>query len=311
MHALGKRRARKRRAAAHRVNGGVAVFDRVLPRFLRWPTRFFTALVDGRVVIPPHTGTLAAATLFAMTGFFGVLQGGHLLALAENTTSVAGFAIERVDVAGNVETSPIDIVQELGLDGHTSLITLDLDEARNSILALPWVQTADIRKIYPDVIDVKLAERQAFGIWQHGQELSLIEKSGRIIAPLSQEKFTTLPLYVGYGADSNAAEIDAMLKRWPDLKRRIRAHIRVADRRWDIRLDNGVTVRLPEKGVDTALDRLQRIDEEKDLLERDIATVDLRLSDRITIGLTDRATDRRDKALDARERLLKKRERSS
>ena len=311
MYALGNRQASKRRAATWRLDGGVAVFDRVLPRFLRWPTRFFSALVDGRVVIPRHTGSLAAATLFAITGLYGVAQGGHLLALAENTTSVAGFAIERVDVAGNVETSPIDIVQELGLDGHTSLITLDLDDARKSILALPWVQTADIRKVYPDVIDVKLAERQAFGIWQHGQELSLIEKNGQIIAPLSHEKFTTLPLYVGYGADSQAADIDTMLNGWPELKKRIRAHIRVADRRWDIRLDNGVTVLLPERNVNAALGRLQRLDDQKDLLARDIATVDLRLADRVTIGLTDRAVTRRDNALDARERLLKKRGRNS
>jgi cell division protein FtsQ len=191
-----------------------------------------------------------------MTGFYGVLQGGHLLALAESTTSVAGFAIDRVDVAGNVETSPIDVVQELNLDGHTSLLTLDLDAARSSILALPWVRSADIRKIYPDVIDVKLAERQAFGIWQHGRELSLIERDGRVIAPLLQEKFTSLPLYVGFGADTNASDIDVVLGDWPELKRRIRAHIRVADRRWDIRLDNGVTVRLPEKGV--ALKRKKR-----------------------------------------------------
>ena len=101
------------------------------------------------------------------------------------------------------------------------------------------------------------------------------------------------------------------LDRWPDLKRRVRAHIRVADRRWDIRLDNGVTVRLPERNVDDALQRLRHLDDEKDLLARDIATVDLRLSDRVTIGLTDRASSRRDNALDARERLLKKRERNS
>lgn len=311
MYALRERWADKRRKNRQRLNGGVSVFDRVLPRFLRWPMRFFTALVDGRVVIPPHTGTLAAATLFAVTGLYGVLQGGHLLALAEGTTSVAGFAIERVDVAGNVETSPIDIVQQLDLNGHTSLLTLDLDTARSSILALPWVRSADIRKIYPDVIDVKLAERQAFGIWQHGRELSLIERDGRIIAPLSQEKFTSLPLYVGFGADTNASEIDAVLAGWPELKQRIRAHIRVADRRWDIRLDNGVTVRLPEKDVDLALAKLRRLDVQRDVLDRDIGTVDMRLHDRITIGLTDRATDRRQNALDARERLLKKRERNS
>ena len=311
MYAVRNRWISRRQNAAQRLDGDAADFGRVLPRVLRRPTRYFTALVDGRVVIPRHTGTLAAATLFAITGLYGVMQGGHLSALAESTTSVAGFAIERVDVVGNVETSPIDIVQQLGLDGHTSLITLDLDEARQSILALPWVREADVRKIYPDVIDVRLSEHRAFGIWQHGQELSLIEENGNVIAPLEREKFTQLPLYVGLGADSNAAAIDTVLNEWPDLKLRIMAHIRVADRRWDIRLNNGVTVRLPEKNPRAALAKLRRLDEEKDVLGRDIDTVDLRLDDRITIGLTDRAVERRENAMEARERLMKKRGRNS
>lgn len=301
----------RRRNARRRLDGGVADVDRVLPRVLRWPTRYFTALVDGRVVIPPHTGTLAAAALFAMTGLYGVMQGGHLTALADSTTSVAGFAIERVEVDGNVETSPIDIVQELGLDGHTSLITLDLDEARQSILNLPWVREADIRKIYPDVVDVKLSERRAFGIWQHGQELSLIEKNGNVIAPLKREKFTQLPLYVGLGAGTNAAAIDTAMNDWPELKLRTVAYIRVADRRWDIRLDNGITVMLPQINERAALAKLRRLDHEMDLFGRDISTVDMRLEDRITVGLTDRAMERRDNALQARERMLKKRGRSS
>ncbi|MEM6463476.1 MAG: cell division protein FtsQ/DivIB [Pseudomonadota bacterium] len=294
-----------------RLTEGTAVFGRVLPRVLRWPTRYFTALVDGRVVIPRHTGTLAAAALFVMTGLYGVLQGGHLHALAEKTTSAAGFAIDGVEVDGNVETSPIDIVQQLGLDGHTSLLTLDVDEARNTILALPWVLEADVRKVYPDIVDVRLVERSAFGIWQHGQELSLIERNGSVIEPLTDGKYAHLPLYVGVGAENSAAAIDAVLDQWPELKPQIMAHIRVADRRWDIRLFNGITVRLPAEDAASALTRLRRLDMENDLLGRDIASVDLRLADRVTIGLTDAAVERRDNAVKARQRLLKKRERSS
>lgn len=311
MYAVRNRWVQRRRNARRRLDGGAADFGRVLPRVLRRPTRYFTALVDGRVVIPRHTGTLAAAALFALTGLYGVMQGGHLTALAESTTSVVGFAIEKVEVAGNVETSPIDIFQQLELDGHTSLITLDLEEARQAILALPWVRDAEIRKIYPDAIDIKLDEHRAFGIWQHGQELSLIEENGNVIAPLEREKFTQLPLYVGFGADTNAAAIDAVMNEWPELKLRVLAHIRVADRRWDIRLNNGVTVRLPENNAEAALAKLRRLDEEKDVLGRDIDTVDLRLDDRITIGLTDRAVERRGNALEARERMLKKRGRNS
>ena len=283
----------------------------MLPRILRRPVRFLAALVDGRVVIPPHTGTRAAVAFFALTGLYGVVQGGHLRALTETVTAATGFAVERVDVAGNVETSPIDVVQRLGLDGGTSTVTLNADAARAAILTLPWVADAQVRKVYPDVVDVTLTERQAFAIWQHGRELSLIERDGNVIAPFAHDGYSVLPLYVGLGADRHAADFDRLLDGWPELKGRVKASIRVADRRWDIRLANGVTIRLPEAGARVALSKLRRYESEQGLLERDIETVDLRLPDRVTIGLTEAAAERRKTAVEDRTRMLKKRGRET
>lgn len=311
MHALKEKWLGKRRNAATPDAIGAAEPGVVLPRFLRKPARLLTALVDGRVAIPPHTGTRAAAALFVLTGLYGVVEGGHFRALMETVTAATGFAVERVDVAGNIETSPIDVVQRLGLDGGTSTVTLDVDAARAAIMTLPWVANAQVRKIYPDVVDVKLTERRAFAIWQHGQELSLIERNGNVIAPFANDGYMRLPLFVGLGADRHARDFDRLLETWPALKERVKASIRVANRRWDIRLDNGVTVRLPESGAARALDKLRRFDAEQGLLERDIETVDLRLDDRITVGLTEGATERRNTAVSDRAKMLKKRGRNS
>lgn len=311
MHALKNKWLGNRPGASDRLTGDPAEPGVVLPRVLRRPARFMTALVDGRILIPRHLGGAAVLALFASTGLYGVFAGGHFNALMEATTSSTGFAVERVDVAGNQETSPIDVVQHLGLDGGTSVITMNVDAAREAIMLLPWVADAQVRKIYPDVVDVKLSERRAFAIWQHGRELSLIEQNGSVIAPFRNDKFSTLPLFVGLGADTHAAEFDRLLAGWPDLKSRVKASIRVADRRWDVRLDNGVTINLPENNAGAALAKLQKIQTEQALLERDIETVDLRLDDRITVGLTERATLRRDAAIEERTRMLKKRGRNS
>ena len=64
-----------------------------------------------------------------------------------------------------------------------SLVALDIEAARRKLADLPWVENAQVRKVYPKTIEVTLKEREAFGIWQHGSELSLIEKSGSVIAP--------------------------------------------------------------------------------------------------------------------------------
>nr|WP_200800800.1 cell division protein FtsQ/DivIB [Agrobacterium sp. DSM 25558] len=283
----------------------------VLPRPLRKGFRFGVSLATGRVHIPAHTGTLATLAFFSAIGLYGMSLGGHTDVVAQATTSAAGFAIEDVKVSGNIQTSEIDVFQLLGLDGATSLIALDVNAARKRLADLPWVEDVDVRKIYPKTIEVRLKERQAFGIWQHGTELSLIEKSGSVIAPLRDNKYAGLPLFVGRDAETGAAGFVDELADWPEIRNRVRAYVRIAGRRWDLHLDNGIVVKLPEENVPKALQLLSRMDMEEKVLSRDVAAVDLRLSDRTTVQLTEGAAERRQKAVEARSKALKTAEKNT
>lgn len=278
----------------------------VLPRPLRRVVRFLVSLGSGRINIPAHTGTVSAFVLLASTGLYGMSVGGHTQAVAEATTSAAGFAIEDVKVSGNDETSEIEILQLLGLDGTTSLVALNADAARQKIANLPWVQNVEVRKVYPRTVEVKLKERKAYAIWQHGSELSLIQKDGSVIAPLRDNKFAKLPLFVGRDAESAAASVDDEFAKWADIRNHVKAFVRVAGRRWDLYLDNGVIIKLPEDNIDGALARLTKLDQDENLLQRDVAAIDLRLDDRTAIELTPDAATRRQAAVDARNKALKK-----
>ena len=88
-----------------------------------------------------------------------------------------------------------------------------------------------------------------------------------------------------------------LLDSHPALRDLVRASILVGDRRWNLRLKNGLEVRLPETGTAAALERLVALNREKNLLTRDIVILDLRLPDRITVRLTDAAAAARIEAL--------------
>lgn len=283
----------------------------VLPRILRRPVRAFAALASGRVTIRPHLGSVAAVVFLASTGLYGMETGGHTTTVTQALTSGVGFALEDVQVSGNVETSDIDILQQLGLDGSTSVVAIDAHAARQKLMELPWVTDAHVQKIYPRGLMVQLVERKAVGIWQHGDALSLIDVRGDVIAPLTGARHADLPLYVGLGADRHSDELEARLLFHPELRARVKAAIRIADRRWDLRLDNGVTISLPEDNVGEALKRFAAFDAGRDVLSRDITAVDLRLDDRIALRLSEAAFERRTQALEERAKLIKAAEKNS
>ncbi|MBB4953216.1 cell division protein FtsQ [Agrobacterium vitis] len=283
----------------------------ILPRPARRVVRFIVSLCTGKVELPRHIGKVSLAAYVLAVGGYGIVHGGHWPYFSETMTSTAGFAVDNVKLSGNVHISEIDVLQSLGLDGTTSLVSLDVDDARRRVAELPWVAAVEIRKVYPKTVLLNIKERVPFGIWQHGTDLSLIEEDGNIIAPLRDNKFASLPLFVGRDAETDAKDVMAEFAAYPQLTSRVKAYVRIASRRWDLYLDNGVVVKLPEDDVGEALKRLARMETEQQLLERDIAAVDLRLVDRMTVQLTPEALVRRQAAVAARAKAIAKLEKET
>ena len=73
-----------------------------------------------------------------------------------------------------------------------------------------------------------------------------------------------------------------------------KAVIFVGERRWNLRLKDGLDIRLPENDVGNALATLSTLDKQERLFSRDIVVVDLRLPDRLTVQLSDDAAKARD-----------------
>ena len=277
----------------------------VLPRWLRRPVRMFARLGEGDLTPPRFAASMATALLLSASGLYGAYLGGHMPAFVQGVTARTGFAVDQVRIFGHRETSEIDILERLELDGWTSLVGMDAGAARARIAELPWVESAAVRKIYPDELEVRIVERKPFAIWQHGSELSLVETDGRVIAPFTSSRHAALPLVIGYGAPQQAEAFIAKVKGFPEIAGRVKGYIRVAERRWDLRMENGVTVKLPESGEDAALAALAKLDAQDGILSRDIAAVDMRLNDRLVIQLTPEAAETRQASLDGKAKAAK------
>ncbi|HEY3793036.1 MAG TPA: cell division protein FtsQ/DivIB, partial [Bradyrhizobium sp.] len=120
---------------------------------------------------------------------------------------------------------------------------------------------------------------------------------GAVLEPYVTRRFTSLPLVVGEGAETRARDFLALLDRYPQVRAVTKAAIFVGERRWNLRLNDGLDIRLPENDVGKALARLSRLDREDKLFSRDIVAVDMRLPDRLVVQLSDDAAKARDDLL--------------
>ncbi len=281
---------------------------------LAWVSAY-RAWLDRLARRPPPRG-LGLVGMLMFLGLalgYGALLGGHVPAVVEwlkdardQAANAAGFRIAAVSLTGQKEVSRAEVLAIAGVTGHVSLLFLDAEAARARLMANPWIADAAVLKLYPDRLQISVTERQAFALWQKNGAVSVIAADGTVLEPFIEDRYRDLPLLVGNGAERAGHDFIAILDRFPEIRSMLKASIFVAERRWNLRLNNGLDVRLPEAGVEQALERLVALDREKKLLSRDIVSVDLRLPDRVTVRLSDAAAQARDEALKDKDKKKKK-----
>jgi len=265
---------------------------------------------------PPGVGVAAFVLLILATLAYGTVEGQHIPAVItwakdvrDATANSLGFRIAAVALSGEKEISREEILTTAGVTGRASLLFLDADAARARLLANPWIADAAVLKLYPDRLRISITERHAFALWQKNGRVSVIAADGTVLEPFVERRYLTLPLVVGQGAELHAKDFVSIIDRYPGIRSKVRASILVAQRRWNLRLLNGMDIELPERDVEAAIVRLAALDRDKKLLSRDITTVDLRLSDRVTVRLAPAAAQARSDAL--KESKKKKKEGSA
>lgn len=263
------------------------------------------------LALPRGTGVAATIALIGGSIAYGAVRGDHVpQAIAQFReardafANAAGFNIADVLLDGQKEIAREQILSLAGVTGTASLLFLDVDAARERLKSNPWIAEATILKLYPDRLHIKVVERTPFALWQKDGRISVVARDGTVVQPYADETNAKLPLVVGSGADKQAHEFLTLLARYPSIRDQVRASILVADRRWNLKLNNGLDIRLPETGIADAFETLLTLDRDKKLLSRDIASIDLRLPDRVTVRLSDEAAQAREDVL--KERKTKK-----
>jgi cell division protein FtsQ len=253
--------------------------------------------------VPRRAGVVATVLLVLASVLYGAVrsnQAGKVVNffrdVRDGAAVAAGFPIATVAVSGEKHLSREEILAAAGVTPRSSLLFFDVADARVRLLTNPWIAEATVQKLLPDRLVISISERAAFALWQKAGRVGVIAADGTVLEPSVLPRYAGLPFVVGSGAETRAREFLALLDARPELRADVRASVLVAERRWNLRLKNGVEVRLPEFDVEQALDRLVALERDVKLSERDITAIDLRLADRVTVRLSDQAFQAREEA---------------
>jgi cell division protein FtsQ len=213
-------------------------------------------------------------------GIYGdVIKGARSLAVA------AGFGVKRITIEGQQHVTDAELAAALGAGPGSMILAFDTDAAKERLEHVPFIRHAQVMRLLPSTLQVVIEERVPFAVWQSKGKTYVIDAEGTVLAPAVREAYADLPLVVGDGAEKHAAALVKTLRPFDELNQQLLAAIRVGDRRWNLKLTSGIDILLPDDAVTDALETLLRLDHERGLLKRDIAAVDLRLADRVSVRL--------------------------
>ena len=271
-------------------------------RVHRLARRWIAPLVE---LHPPRgAGGIAAAVLLLASAWYGAVKGGHLAEmtaqfhnLCDDLAGAAGLRVSTLTLTGERQLGREDILSQAAITGRTALPCFDAAAARRKLIANPWIAEATVLKLYPGGLRIDIAERAAVALWQKDGAVSVIAADGTVLEPFAAHRFAALPLIVGKGAAFAANDMLTLVGRYPAVRDEVEALVMVAERRWNLRLRNGIDVRLPENDIEAALQTLVRLDREQKVLSRDIVAIDLRQLDRVTVRLSEGAAQAREDAI--------------
>lgn len=140
-----------------------------------------------------------------------------------------------------VTTEQLEYAARTAIRGN--FFSVDLDEVREMFEKLPWVRRAEVRRRWPDVLELRLEEHQAVAYWTVADsgETHLVNRQGEIFIAASNAEMPSFS-----GPQGSAAYLQAMYRQFGDaigpLGRRLTGLELSAREAWQLRLDDGMLI---------------------------------------------------------------------
>lgn len=233
--------------------------------------------------------TGAVGLLFANL-LYGIIAGGHVTdpnsALYNIKGKVAakfGYAAQDISIAGLRKHKPASVLSVINVRPNDSLIGFDPRQARSRLENVDWIKSAKVRRLNPNRLEIDIVERHPFAIWQRDGEFYVIDKNGLAFTSIDARDAKGLLVVTGEGAHKKVFDLVNHMEAHKGLKSKVVAAGRIGERRWNLYLRSGTTVKLPETGLQEGLSRFVAFEKKFKLSDMAVKSVDFRFGDRVIV----------------------------
>jgi cell division protein FtsQ len=201
-----------------------------------------------------------------------------------------GLRLEVVEIAPLKYTEVDVVLKAAEVTQGQMLFQVDPEQVRERVEKLPWVWSAVVQRRLPNKLIIRVSERQPMAIWHRDKKMFLVDKEGVTLSDKTPEMFKGLPVIAGQDAAKNAPPLFQALEQFQSVHALVKTAVCVGKRRWNLLLNSGTQVYLPEKDLQAAFSKLNELAERKLLDTLVIKVVDLRLEGRIVLKVTPEAS---------------------
>ncbi len=237
---------------------------------------------------------------FAALVLAGLVTNDNIRAAVTETktgiyTSVAErpeLMLSRMEISGVSAHLRDDVLAAIDTKLPVSSLDISVGDIRRRIDAIEAVKRSEVRVVPGGILEIEVTERAAAMVWRTRDGLKLVDDEGVLTGTLERRTDRNdLPLIAGEGAEHEVDEALLLLATARPVAERIRGLVRVGERRWDIVLDHGQRILLPEMAPNAALARVMALDAAEDLFGREVLVIDMRDGRRPILRVSEHAID--------------------
>jgi len=189
-----------------------------------------------------------------------------------------------IDITGDlVGESRVALERSAGQWIGRSFFSTDLSEVKGRLEKRPWVESAAVKRVWPDRLAIEIREKKPLAYWRDGR---LVSRTGEVFAPQNPEVAGNLPLLSG--PDDRVMDVIRMAQTMSDTLAEHSlgfAGLNLEQRgAWTLTLSNGIEVVLGRDQVTERFERFVTVYQER-LVSRasEVKRVDARYSNGVAV----------------------------